>query len=762
MRRCAKGLILLIYLLLWGLAGCGREENDLAKTQEESDEKQIYYRIQETAVPDPDETLWDVLPENGKILELDLMLSGDTVYRVVQIRGTVDGIDNLPLECYIQVLEQPYKQWTDYLVPNTPDYWNGLDIGSNILIFAGIGEDVYGILADRYLVRWNEEGVSEFCCELPETVRGFKLARRQNGGFYGYGEQGRDGYVVLDEQMQIQQEGKLEGRPYGIVENSEDGTLFWYGEKEEGFGVWHLDNGKMVPSVSEAAGTDTMEKSPFEGLNLTDTSDIRLVIAEDGEYYLTDKNKLWRFREDRAAEVVCDFTDRGYILKDIDGMTFLEDGSLLLMAEFEGSSHILRMTRSEAPPGEKQEVMLAMNYVENSSLKDLVVQFNRQSEDYHITILMPEGEGRDASEAFVNMLRMEISAGRGPDLICDDVINIRDLAENGYLQSLAGTLTDENAYLPAAMDYGKIDGVCYGIPYECKIHYLATCSRTLAGERSSWTLPEMMEAVEKSNTKILARGLQGSDIVCLFGLYDNDNRELIDWEKGESHLTEEPFLKLLAFAKKYRDIWQPADEEIQDAFESGEIAFDISVFDVLDTMKYLEACFQGEAALLGLPRSEGNGIYMVPNMLCLNANSEKKEGVQIFLRFLLSEESQDYYIRYSRGNEKSLSDVMQSYHPVYMAVRLDALEKSIQREMNRKAEETIHAGIHYSKGGWSEQQAEDFRCMLENSRPANWYVSEIQDMVYEELAPYFEGQCSAEAAAEILDNRVQLYLDERN
>lgn len=61
--------------------------------------EQIYYRIQKTAVPVPDGVLADVLPEDGKVMEVDLMLSGDRVYRVAQLRETVDGIDDFPMEC---------------------------------------------------------------------------------------------------------------------------------------------------------------------------------------------------------------------------------------------------------------------------------------------------------------------------------------------------------------------------------------------------------------------------------------------------------------------------------------------------------------------------------------------------------------------------------------------------------------------------------------------------------------------------------------
>ena len=51
--------------------------------------------------------------------------------------------------------------------------------------------------------------------------------------------------------------------------------------------------------------------------------------------------------------------------------------------------------------------------------------------------------------------------------------------------------------------------------------------------------------------------------------------------------------------------------------------------------------------------------------------------------------------------------------------------------------------------------------MIDNALPGQYSVTPLEGIFREELAPYFEGQCSAETAAEKLNNRVQLYLDER-
>ena len=49
----------------------------------------------------------------------------------------------------------------------------------------------------------------------------------------------------------------------------------------------------------------------------------------------------------------------------------------------------------------------------------------------------------------------------------------------------------------AALETGRIDGVLYGIPYQC-ILFLNAYSKDFAGERTFWTLPELMEAVREA------------------------------------------------------------------------------------------------------------------------------------------------------------------------------------------------------------------------------------------------------------------------
>ena len=51
--------------------------------------------------------------------------------------------------------------------------------------------------------------------------------------------------------------------------------------------------------------------------------------------------------------------------------------------------------------------------------------------------------------------------------------------------------------------------------------------------------------------------------------------------------------------------------------------------------------------------------------------------------------------------------------------------------------------------------------MMEGDLIYDYRASVISDIVYEETAPFFEGKKTAKEVARIIDNRVQLYLDEK-
>lgn len=747
--------IICFLLLVIFLPGCGTvsEEN-----QQEITANQVYYSIRETAVPDPDEALKGELRKNGWVRELDSCMQNGNLYRIAQAWGTADGMD-VTTGYYIQILEPPYIQWENYPVSSL--YWD------ETLEFEGFQNQVWKVISadennslycmvKRYddalkehaaVGLWHPEAPGSLQWELPEGWEDRNLYFSGDGMLYGY-EGSR--LAVLSDELQEPEEKILKGKAYGLLEDSLGGGILWYGEAEdETFGIWALEDGSAV-------------LEGFQDIAFLNMGTFGLDVSGEGCFYLADTGRLWRFYEGEEPREVCDFVERGYVLNQVSALSVREDGSLALLTVLDGRRYILCIEESGKIPDEKQEITLG-DALGSAVLREHIARFNRQSDKWYVT-MVTAGEEETGLE-FINRIQMEISAGRGPDLMVSDLLDFNGMAVNGYLHSLEGVLTDEDAFWTAMLDSGRVDGTLYALPYEGRL-YFPSYSAELTGGRESWTLEEFMEAVRASDAEILQYGFSGMDIVLNYGLYDNDNRKLIDWENGESHLTEELFLELLKFAEEYADEGKIRTEDVEDALAEGRIAAagEGCWCYSLDGFNYREACFGGNPANIGFPRAQGNGIYVYPRMLCLNENSGVKDGAEEFLRFLVSGESQTLYAEFEYLADENISAPGLNYWKAMFAVRKDALERQI--ELKSGEEEGVswaksQYGISYQPQGFSDVQKERFSFIVENARPGNWYIYSVLDMVYDELEPYFEGQRTAEEAAEILDNRIQLFLDER-
>ena len=233
-------------------------------------------------------------------------------------------------------------------------------------------------------------------------------------------------------------------------------------------------------------------------------------------------------------------------------------------------------------------------------------------------------------------------------------------------------------------------------------------------------------------------------------LADEKNTAYIDWKNGKCDLSSPDFLKILEFAKKYADTGRAE----KDAF--AYMTF--MGFDELRRVKEIFSYFDGKASLIGYPKENGNGIYVSTDSIYLRVGSEAAEGAKEFLRFLISEEEQEKYASYNfaQSQDDGMSTTMLAKEGAFPVV------KSAYEGMIRAAEERDADNVRYlGELPYTEDMVEQIYYIINHAEPKNAYINQLEGMVAEELQPYFAGDISAEEAAEKLQNRVQLYLNEK-
>ena len=135
--------------------------------------------------------------------------------------------------------------------------------------------------------------------------------------------------------------------------------------------------------------------------------------------------------------------------------------------------------------------------------------------------------------------------------------------------------------------------------------------------------------------------------------------------------------------------------------------------------------------------------------LAVNAHSTHREGAWEFIRFLIEEKTQ------SAG----FASFMQPAHKSAFEEWLQ--ERIIYKLATKHMEDGVLLTPYYYGADISEEKQAEYRQAVEDARPLPLRTRPILTIIQEEAENYFNGSKSAEEVSKIVNNRVQLYLNER-
>lgn len=729
-----KKILLSVIIPILILSGCSKSGQPSGVVTETSQSR--YYRMEEVNLPNRKAGL--SIPDGGKVY------MGNTPFRLVG-----DGIYNNAMvedekgengEWYIQGLNLTTMEWNNLSLKNksftqggvcykeiSTLYYPSLDGSIYVKIYDEKGDGYLGELKDGKV-----EVLHSISTEISSS-RFYYLIGDRDGNFYHL-DKNQMGIICYDSSLNKTEELETSGPVYGILQETSGSPVYWYG----------LDGDKQA-IVQELKGKRTILKG-FAGIG----TDYRAALTPDGILYLADNQNVWRM-EGESLDKVYSFPENGYIIQEFHGMDIGEEGLPRFLVDLDGEPVLLIM-KEIAKPLEKQEILVAFTR-QHYGIERSLARFNRKSEKYHVTMLLPDES--ENVEDYVNRIRMEMGAGRGPDILGHDMVSDLDsYVRNGYLSSVDDLFGDTTQYVQGALDGYRVDGKRYGVPYDCSFQIAAYSGESAEG-RSSFTLPELMEAIKASDCKVIERGAGKVETLFSLGVMDEENKTYIDWEKGISYLDEEPFQELLAFVASYITI--------EDDSEKAFIYADGIDFQMMSQMKDVFEYFEGDAKVLGFPRQEGNGNYVTSRAMYLNASAECEEGAREFLKYVISHEEQEKYITFDIKNLVIPGVTEYTGYKTDFPISLKAMDALIRLELEEDQNNLIHTeqGDLQIGSMYTGEQVEQFRFLVENAKPVNLKIKEIEPIFFEELTPYFTGAVSGKEAAKKLHNRVQLYLDEK-
>ncbi len=397
----------------------------------------------------------------------------------------------------------------------------------------------------------------------------------------------------------------------------------------------------------------------------------------------------------------------------VTGIVQCSDNTWLCASDFDGKLwSIRRETISEG----KQTLHIASA---NGSLEldDLVKQFNRTHRDCVAVIdYYPENA--------YDRLCTEIMAGDGPDVL--DLACLSLPLNSSYLVDLypyidADSDVDRDMFVPTVIASLELNGKLTSLPAAFVVNTM-TARVADVGERTDWTIEELQDLWAQRT----------DDIFLMSGWMDRHNYlgwlatlttgDFIDWENGTARYDSADFIRQLQFCEAQADYVEYTDE-----IAEKPCLLEFENVQNLVRINGIRNNYKEDFTYIGFPGDGEYGSFFDVDQLhfAISANSDKKDLAWEFIRLALTKKNQEM--------------ICDSWH---LPIRQDVMDARI---------ETVVGNV-------SDRQR--FRQLIQKPLRFTCYNETLHQIVTEEGEAYFDGQRTAEEAAERIQNRVTLYLSE--
>ena len=303
------------------------------------------------------------------------------------------------------------------------------------------------------------------------------------------------------------------------------------------------------------------------------------------------------------------------------------------------------------------------------------------------------------------------------------------------------------------------DGKLYSIPVYYTFRTMAVPA-SIAGERTKWTLDEMMEIADSYLPDSMFFRHESKEHVLRICLRANIG-QVTGAVPGGQGLDRDLLMKMLTFAGRFAAEDSNNEDLVIRAQEAGQLQCVCceSLFEIRlhQTMPHV---FGEPVVYLGYPSETGNGnlISSVYEFAISEACADKEAAWQ-FISSLLSEENQtDPYQRQSFG------------FPLRTSAREAAfavlMEKLYGTGANGEQEERpTHQIVFYGKMldlyAVREEDAAMIRELTENADTLSRRDEQVMGIITEEAGHYFSGAKSIGETVDVIEDRLRIYLMER-
>lgn len=480
----------------------------------------------------------------------------------------------------------------------------------------------------------------------------------------------------------------------------------------------------------------------------------------DDDFYFVTNKKIYEYTADmQTCREVFSMNDYGIDTDDDTAVSIVSQDKIYIVNEMDAYKNddfwdvqmelavIDRVNTADIK--ERTQLVMAIFNDLNFSDKYYLLNFNKYNKDYYITTKVYDNDAAAEYSVKKQNFYNDIITGKGADLfwVSNNMFDIAELGKKGIAQDLYEFMNvDEeltaDKFIPSVLKNMEYDGKLYAISPSFDMMTLVGKSEMLEGY-DNWDFNAMYDLYEKYPDADILGGV--SRDIALFYFMQFSLDLFYDRDTGECHFADEEFVKLLEMLSK---LPQNVSYEIPlgEQIKNDKILLYPDIFSC-SSIRQLCKYYEGyDISYVGFPSENNSGVALKFNdYIVVNRQSENNEGAWEFVKSMLVDDVKTIKDNYS---------VIQSKFD--KRIQLETQERSV------KSSTMDMYGTSIDEVPLTSEQVQLFYELVNSSTQKNMYDEDVYNIVYEEAQSFFSGVRDAKETADIIQNRVQLYLEEKN
>lgn len=464
------------------------------------------------------------------------------------------------------------------------------------------------------------------------------------------------------------------------------------------------------------------------------------------------------------SETILSLFEHGILQQDVrEFHTFGKDGIYLITIKTTDVGNKLYVytfvPNKDTEDDSKKKITIATYGGMETSVERMILEYNTVNSEYVVEVIDYCHNDEVSLDDALIKLGADIVSGKGPDIIDDGMFDMNALEKQGYLEDLFPYFESDNSvdlslYMESIIDTYVENDHLYRIPTSFRV---ATCygNAQVIGDKNVLNLNELYQIMEE-NPQIHTVFGAGKEITLRY-LFQYNQDLFMDWEQTVCSFDSDEFKKLLTFVKNRDDYeksegdaWEAVQNQTQllcREFSHGNLFF-----------QYGKSVIE-DMVVIGFPSSSLSRTVAAPEGLTfsMTVNSDNKAGVWDFLKFALSKEQQDKQLEANESLYGWSYPVMKSSFYQYMEnISTPEYETNEDGSVSEKKITTYNGIPIYAM---TQKGKEEFIQDIESLSYNVFLDNELYNIIYEEASYYFEGQKSVDEVADIIQNRVSIYIN---